>query len=75
MPMTLQIERLALQLGEHLDEGSSIVSADLYDLQGAELRVALDAVVAHEPSPFVLVDGQLVCTGAVEVDAVLGALT
>ncbi len=47
---------------------------DLYDLDGADRDAALDAIVAGAPSPFVLVGGRLVCTGSIEVDAVLGAL-
>jgi hypothetical protein len=74
MPVSLQIERLERELVERLGSGVSVVNIDLYDLAGAERDAALDAVVAGEPSPYVLMDGRLLCTGAVEVPAVLEAL-
>lgn len=77
MPVSLQIERLRGAL-EHRAPGRTftIASSDLYDIgPGPELDAALDAVVACEPSPLVLVDGRVVCTGAVEVGAVLTALS
>ncbi len=74
MPVSLQIERLKRQLGDRLGNGFAVVSTDLYGLEGAERDAALDALVDGEPSPFVLLNGRLVCTGAVNLDAVLGAL-
>lgn len=74
MPVSLQIERLRRELEAQLGGGFRILTADLYSLEGAERDAALDAVVAGDPSPFVLVHGKLACTGAVEVHAVLEAL-
>lgn len=74
MPVSVQIERLRHQLATHLGGGFVVLNTDLYSLEGAELNTALDALAAGEPSPFVLVRDRLVCTGSVEVSAVLGAL-
>jgi len=74
MPVSVQIERLEREIDTRLGGGFLVIDTDLYSLEGVERDLALDAVVAGEPSPFVLLEGQLVCTGAVEVSAVLNAL-
>lgn len=74
MPVSLQIERLRRELANRLGDGFLVLSTDLHGLEGADREAALDAMVAGAPSPFVLVQGQLVCTGAVEVPAILDAL-
>ena len=74
MPVSVQTENLRRVLASRLGEGCCVESTDLYSLQGVERDVAIDAMVAGEPSPFVLIDGELVCKGAVKVDAVLNAL-
>jgi len=74
MPVSMQIENLRRELTSRLGEGYCVEDTDLYSLQGVERDAALDAVVAGEPSPFVLIDGELVCMGAVEVDAVVNVL-
>ena len=74
MPVSLQIERLKSGLAAHVGDGFSVVEVDLYSLEGADRDAALDAVVAGTPSPFVLCGGRLVCAGAIELAAVLGAL-
>ena len=74
MPISLQIERLKDHLATNIGVGFSVLEVDLYSLEGADRDAALDAVVAGKTSPFVLIDGQLVCTGAVELSAVLDAL-
>ena len=74
MPVSLQIERLRRELAGRFGDGFLVLSTDLYSLEGVERDAALDAMVAGAPSPFVLVRGRLVCTGAVEVPAVLDAL-
>ena len=74
MPVTFQVERLNDALKERIGTGFSVRAADLYSLEGAERDAALDALGAGEPSPFVLLDGRLVCAGSVEVSAVLEAL-
>jgi hypothetical protein len=74
MPVSLQIERLERELGSRFGEGYVVVNTDLYDLEGEERDATFDAVAAGEPSPFVLIGGKLVCTGAVEVPAVVNAL-
>lgn len=74
MPVSVQIERLERELSTRFGDGFSVLSTDLYSLEGSERDAALDAVVAGAPSPFVLVKGRLVCTGSVEARAVLEAL-
>ena len=74
MPVSVQIERLQRELLSRLGDGFSVLSSDLYSLEDRERDVALDALVAGAPSPFVLINGRLVCAGAVEVLAVLVAL-
>ena len=74
MPVSLQIERLRRELASRFGEGFQVLGTDLYSLEGPDRDSALDALVAGEPSPFVLMDGLMVCKGAVEIDAVLAAL-
>lgn len=74
MPVSAQIERLNRALAAREGDGFVVLSADLYSLEGSELDAALDAMVAGASSPFVLIAGRLVCTGAIEVPAVLAAL-
>jgi hypothetical protein len=74
MPVSLQIERLKRELFSRLGDGFVVLNTDLHSLEGDERDAALDAVVAGEPSPFVLVRGRLACAGAVDVPAVLDAL-
>jgi hypothetical protein len=74
MPVSVQIARLERELASRSAEGVVVENTDLYSLEGTERDAALDAVVAGEPSPFVLMRGKLVCTGAVDTAAVLGEL-
>jgi hypothetical protein len=74
MPVPVQIENLRREIAARLGGGCCVVSTDLYGLQGAARHAALDAVVAGAPSPFVLIEGELVCTGAVEVGVIMDAL-
>lgn len=73
-PVSLQVAHLKRQLADHLKFDFSVVSADLNGLDDSERTAAIDAVVAGEPSPFVLVDGRVVCAGSIEVPAILEAL-
>ena len=66
MPVSTQIDRLRHELAGHGVEGVSVLDTDLYSLVGVERDAALDAVVAGEPSPFVFVNGRLVCTGGID---------
>ncbi|MDR3686940.1 MAG: hypothetical protein P4L93_08300 [Coriobacteriia bacterium] len=70
----MQIERLERELANRLGSGFSVQATDLYSLEGVERDAALDALVAGEPSPFVLALGGLVCTGSVDTSAILDAL-
>ena len=74
MPVSRQIEDLERALRSRVGKGTMVRNVDLYSLEGAERDAALDAVVAGEPSPFVLMGGRLVCTGVVDVNAVFDAL-
>jgi hypothetical protein len=74
MPVSTQIERLRTALEPSFAGRASVLGVDLHTLEGVERELVLDAMVAGDPSPFVLVNGSLVCTGAVDVRAVLDAL-
>jgi hypothetical protein len=74
MPVSVQVDHLRHALRSRAGEAFVVENADLYALEGAERDLALDAMVAGEPSPYVLVGGRLVCTGSVDVPVVLEAL-
>jgi hypothetical protein len=74
MPVSFQVERLKRDLREHLDNAASVLEVDLYTLEDADRDAALDAIVAGKPSPYVLVDGLLVCVGVIDSAAVLSSL-
>jgi hypothetical protein len=74
MPVSRQIERLERALDERLGAGFPVMSVDLTGLEEDERHAVLDAIVAGDPSPYVVVGGRLVSTGAVSIEAVLGAL-
>jgi len=74
MPLSLQVERLRRDLAEQVGDTASVCEVDLYSLTGADRDAALDAVVAGIPSPYVLISGRLVCAGAIDSVAILGAL-
>ena len=74
LPVSSQVQRLKLALTERFGRAPEIPVVDLYELDPDEQGPAIDAVVSGELSPFVVVNGRLVCTGTVDVAAVLGAL-
>ena len=74
MPLSLQLERLRRDLAGRTSDAVSVCEVDLYSLTGADRDAALDAVVAGIPSPYVLISGRLVCAGAIDSVAILGAL-
>jgi hypothetical protein len=73
-PVSLQVEYLKRQLADHHVLDFSVVSTDLQGLDDIERNAAIDAVVAGEPSPFVLVNGRVACAGSIELPAILEAL-
>jgi hypothetical protein len=66
MPVSVQAERLERVLLDRFGSGFVILSTDLLGVQGREREAVLDALVAGELSPIVLVEGEMVCAGAVE---------
>ena len=74
MLVSAQADRLRRELASCGAEGVSVLETDLYGLEGVERDAARDAVVAGASSPFVFVDGRLVCTGTVDATAVIAAL-
>ncbi|HET6351675.1 MAG TPA: hypothetical protein VFG89_06070 [Coriobacteriia bacterium] len=70
-PLAQQVERLRQALDEHWTGGYTLQIAELEDLDDSERHAVIDAVVAGDESPYVVVDGQLVCTGGVDPSAVL----
>ncbi len=75
LPVDVQVGRLELLLAERFGDRPSVTIVDLYGLEGAERDEALDAVVAGEPSPFVLVAGHLVGTGTIDAAAIVASLS
>lgn len=45
------------------------MSTDIYGVQGDARHAALDALIGGATLPYVIVDGSLVCTGAIDVAA------
>ncbi len=74
MPVSLQVERLKRDLTEWGSATTSVLEVDLYSLTGVDRDAALDAIVSDIPSPYVLIDGRLVCSGPIDCEAVLAAL-
>ncbi len=74
LPVATQVERLTRQVHGRFGDSLPVSTVDLYSLEGTERDEALDAVVAGDPSPFVLVGGHLVCTGNVDAPRVLESL-
>jgi hypothetical protein len=74
LPVSAQIDRLETALRARLGGGFAVYEVELQQLTGAPRDVAFDAIVAGEPSPFVIVDDRLVCTGSVGVAAVIEAV-
>jgi hypothetical protein len=74
MPVSAQVARLTRALEARQQGVVSAEIVDLYSLEGVLRDLALDAVVAGDPSPLVFVGERLVCTGSVDVDVVLGAI-
>ena len=74
LPVSAQIARLKLQLADSGLGDISVDEVDLYSLVGPDRDAALDAVVAGEPSPLVLIDGRLICSGSIALPSVLAAL-
>lgn len=74
MPVEHQVGRLERALVSRGRDRVRVAVTDLLDLPEVERHAALDAMVADEPSPYVLIGGRMVCTGSVDVEAVLAAL-
>jgi hypothetical protein len=74
LPVSAQIDRLEAELKTRIGGGFSLYEVELEQLAGMPREVAFDAIVAGLPSPFVIVGDQLVCTGAVDVAAVIDAI-
>lgn len=74
MPLTTQVGRLERALAAVPRDDVRVVVTDLTGLDGPDLQAALDGLASGETSPFVLIGGRLVCTGSVDVEAVLAAL-
>jgi hypothetical protein len=74
LPVATQIERLRVALAAKGPGAPAVELTDLMDLSDLDRTVALDAMCAAEPSPIVVLEGRLVCTGSVDIPAVLGVL-
>jgi hypothetical protein len=62
---------------EHLQASgivATVVERDIYALTGDERHAVLDAMIRNgAEAPMVVVDGRVVCTGGVDLEAVLEA--
>ena len=74
LPLSAQVGRLSRELAGRFGDGCRVDTVDLYSLEGSERDEALDAVVAGEPSPFVLSNGHLVCTGGLDIDVIVASV-
>jgi len=74
MPVEVQIQHLRREIANRPGADVPVLSVDLYSLEGDERHAAIDAMVAGEASPFVLLDGRVLCAGSVEIAMVLEAL-
>lgn len=75
MPVSAQIERLRRALNERMGEAAvRVIESDLAGLDDPERHAVLDAIVAGEPSPYVVAAGRVACVGSVDIEAVTAAL-
>lgn len=71
MPVSVQAERLREALAACGHSALCVEEVDLYGLVGNDLMVATSAVVDGVLSPFVILDGAMLCSGSVDTDEVL----
>lgn len=64
----LQVLESALEFAN--ERPVTIISTDIYGVQGDARHAALDALIAGASLPYVIVDGVLVCTGGIDVVSV-----
>ena len=75
LPVSVQVDRLEEALSARFGHATAAVyEVELDQLLGTQRAVAFDAVVVGLASPFVLVDDEMVCTGSVDVAAVIEAI-
>lgn len=70
-PVSHQIERLRGVLETQWGGDFTLALAELEDLDETERHAVIDAVVAGEESPFVVVNGRVACKGGIDAAAVL----
>jgi hypothetical protein len=74
MPVSAQVEALRRALVVRDGMTVTVESVDLTGLDERERGPVLDAMVAGEASPFVVVAGRLICSGGVDIACVLAAV-
>lgn len=74
MPLQWRLQVLETQLRRRLARPVWVEEADLYGLQGAARHAALDALVAGNELPFVLVGDVVACSGALDADRIEDAI-
>jgi hypothetical protein len=74
IPVSMQIENLNHELADRGLGDVSVMSVDLSELAEDEREAAVDALVAGLPSPFVVLGDRLICSGLVDVPAIIEAL-
>lgn len=76
MPVAWRLHVLEEKLARDVGSGFVIESVDLYGLEMDEQHTAIDAVIKTcGDFPVVLVDGEVVCVGDVDADAIVAAVT
>ena len=63
------LQVLESELASANERPITIISTDVYGVQGDVRHAALDALIEGATLPYVIVDGTLVCTGGIDVSA------
>lgn len=74
MPLQWRLHVLGAQLNERTTQPVRVVETSLYHLDGVERGAAIDALSSGAELPLVIADGRVVCTGALDVEAIAAAL-
>ncbi|MHB1135542.1 MAG: hypothetical protein ACYCXR_06915 [Coriobacteriia bacterium] len=61
-------------MNERTTQPVRVVEMSLYHLAGAERGAAIDALSSGAELPLVIADGRVVCTGALDFEAIASAL-
>lgn len=74
MPLQWRLHVLGAQLNERTGRPIRVVETSLYHLAGTERGAAIDALSGGAELPLVIAGGRVVCTGALDVEAIASIL-